>query len=72
MCFFLWYRCGSCGIEPADKGPTIFGWFVVFAVSKCSFSVVHKYWCSFSVLETVAVCGYEPIFDTVLVFILYL
>ena len=43
-----------------------------FAVFSCGFSVFHEYWCGFLVLQTVAVCGNEPIFDKVFCFILYL
>ena len=48
------------------------GRFAVFAVFSCGFSVFHDYWCGFSILQTVAVSGNGPIFDTVFNFILYL
>ena len=52
--------------------PIIPGRFMVFAVFSCDFSVFQEYWCGFSVLQTVAVRGNWPIFDTVFGFILYL
>ena len=54
------------------RGPIVSWRFAVFAVFNYGFSVFHEYYCGFSVLQTVAVCGNGRIFNTVFGFILYL